>query len=113
MTDAELTQLADLVADRLAGRLLPVLADRAPGLVDAAALAELLGVTRDYVYAHADDLGAVRVGSGSRPRLRFDPERARAALRPAKVEPVRETPRARKPRAAASVPLLPIGGGAA
>lgn len=115
MTDAQLDRLAELVADRVADRLLPVLADRGTGgLVDAATLAGLLGVTRDYVYAHADDLGAVRVGAGARPRLRFDPDRARAALRPVKTEPVRESPRARRPRAAASgVPLLPIRGRAA
>ena len=40
-------------------------------LVDAATVAERLGVERDWVYAHATQLGAVRLG-GPRGRLRFD-----------------------------------------
>lgn len=51
-----------------------------PPLVTAATLAGLLGVSRDYVYEHATDLGALRLGDGPRARLRFDPDRARAAL---------------------------------
>lgn len=43
------------------------------GLIDAAEVARRLGCSRDHVYAHADELGAVRVGTGPRPRLRFDP----------------------------------------
>jgi hypothetical protein len=49
-------------------------------LVDAATLACELGVDRSWVYAHRDELGAVRLGSGSKPRLRFDVEVARTAL---------------------------------
>src|ERR1700674_5477174 len=26
-----------------------------------------------FIYAHADDLGAIRLGAGQQPRLRFDP----------------------------------------
>ncbi len=52
----------------------------APRLVDARELAARLGVSRDYVYAHADELGAVRLGGGSKPRLRFDLEAAREAM---------------------------------
>jgi hypothetical protein len=48
-------------------------------LVDAAGLAQILGVSRAYVYEHRDELGAVRVGEGRRPRIRFDVDRARAA----------------------------------
>jgi hypothetical protein len=32
------------------------------------------GVGRRWVYDHADELGAQRLGSGRRPRLRFDPD---------------------------------------
>jgi hypothetical protein len=106
VTDAELHKLADLVADRL----LPLLADRAPRLVDAATLADVLGISRDTVYARADQLGAVRLGTGPRARLRFDPDRARQALEVvAPVAPVVQMPRRRKPRAS-SAPLLPIRG---
>src|SRR3954452_1636421 len=40
-------------------------------LVDAAKLATILDVERDWVYAHARELQAVRLG-GRRGRLRFD-----------------------------------------
>jgi hypothetical protein len=50
------------------------------GLVDARELAEELGVSIDYVYAHATELGAMRLGSGPKARIRFDLDRARQAL---------------------------------
>lgn len=49
-------------------------------LVDAVTLAGALGVDRSYIYAHADELGAVRLGDGPKSRLRFDLEAARAAF---------------------------------
>jgi hypothetical protein len=56
-------------------------------LVDAATLSGELGVDRSWVYAHRDELGVVRLGSGSKPRLRFDVRVARAALAHARNEP--------------------------
>lgn len=47
--------------------------DRPARLVDAATLARELGVERDWVYANAERLGAIRLG-GPRGRLRFDRE---------------------------------------
>lgn len=41
--------------------------------VDAATVARVLGVERDWVYAHARELGAIRLG-GEKGRLRFDLE---------------------------------------
>jgi hypothetical protein len=41
------------------------------GLVDAAVVARELGVERDWVYSHAKELGAIRLG-GPHGRLRFD-----------------------------------------
>jgi hypothetical protein len=49
-------------------------------LVDAATLAAELGVERSWVYEHADELAPVRLGTGSKPRLRFDVRAARQAL---------------------------------
>jgi hypothetical protein len=69
--------LVDALAERVAELLCPESAHR---LVDAATLAGALGVDRSYVYAHADELGAVRLGGGSKPRLRFDLEAAREAM---------------------------------
>jgi hypothetical protein len=40
-------------------------------LVDAATVAAVFGVERDWVYAHAHELGVIRLG-GDRGRLRFD-----------------------------------------
>jgi hypothetical protein len=49
-------------------------------LVDAATLATELGVTRAWIYEHRDELGVVRLGTGTKPCLRFDVETARRAL---------------------------------
>jgi hypothetical protein len=43
------------------------------GLWTAARVAGHYSVGVRFVYAHADDLGAIRLGAGERPRLRFDP----------------------------------------
>jgi hypothetical protein len=43
-------------------------------LLTAAEVSDWWGVERSWVYAHADDLGARRLGAGQRPRLRFDPD---------------------------------------
>jgi hypothetical protein len=49
-------------------------------LVDARELASRLGVSVNYVYEHAGQLGAIRLGNGRKARLRFDVEQAREAL---------------------------------
>ena len=54
------------------------------GYDDAAEIARLHGKTRSWVYEHAGELGAVRLGSGPRPRLAFSP--ARVAERLEKVD---------------------------
>lgn len=72
-------------------------------LVDASAVARELGVERDWVYAHAKDLGAVRLG-GPQGRLRFDLQTIRERLgqggatpwRPAKRPPRRHAPSRRQ-----------------
>lgn len=43
-------------------------------MLSAAEVAELFGVSRRWVYDHAEVLGARRLGAGARPRLRFDPD---------------------------------------
>jgi hypothetical protein len=67
-------QLADLIAERVV-KLLRSTERTAARLVDATTVAERLGVSREYVYAHADELGARRIGNGLRPRMRFDLDR--------------------------------------
>lgn len=43
-------------------------------MLSPAEVSELWGVSRVWVYRHAEALGVRRLGSGTRPRLRFDPE---------------------------------------
>lgn len=50
------------------------------GLVDAGTVAAVLGVSRAWVYEHADELGGVRLGDGAKPRLRFDLNAARERM---------------------------------
>ena len=88
--DDALDRLADLLAERLAVRLSGLTPARAEPLVDAAEIARLHGKTRTWVYEHAGELDAVRLGSGPRPRLAFSP--ARVAERLEKVERPTTTP---------------------
>jgi hypothetical protein len=43
-----------------------------PRLLTVAAVSQEFGVSTDWVYANAGPLGAIRLGSGPRARLRFD-----------------------------------------
>jgi hypothetical protein len=85
-------------------------------LVDAAELARQLGIERSWVYSHAIELGAVKLGHGAKPRLRFDPEVAARVLRrvnegSAADPPARSGKRASQPRGSEGrVELLPIRG---
>jgi hypothetical protein len=112
----DLDRLADLVADRLAGL---VAVPAAPALLTAAQVAQRFGVDRGWVYEHADQLGAVRLGEGARPRLRFAAATVAGALsarqeskRSQVPEPApRRAPRRRaRSTTAAGSPLLPIRG---
>lgn len=108
--EPEVAELARLVAAEVVRLLgLPPRA-AAEQLIDAREVARRHGVDRAWVYAHADELGALRLGTGARPRLRFDPAFVRDALtrrEPARQRPRRVKPRPRKPRN--DVELLPIG----
>lgn len=73
------TQLVEAIARRVVELLRDEQPQRTAGLVDAAALARELGVERDWVYSHAADLGAIRLG-GPHGRLRFDLEIVRERL---------------------------------
>jgi hypothetical protein len=84
--------------------------------VDAAELADELGMSRDWVYDNSKLLGAERRGTGPKSRLRFDLDRARAAA--AASTRAESKPRARTSRRARrrpgmtrnGVPLLPVRG---
>jgi hypothetical protein len=85
------------------------LVGNARGLVDAHSVAAELHVERDWVYAHARELGAVRLGGGPKARLRFDLTRVRERLdQPdAQVnEPPPDEPARRRRRRARKQPEL-------
>lgn len=68
--------------DAVARRVIALLDEREPpsvGLVDARTLARMFGMSVSSVHEHADELGAVRLGVGARPLVRFEVEQARAA----------------------------------
>jgi hypothetical protein len=69
--------MAPAVADVVAQRVLELVNERPRNrLVDAAELARVLGVDREWVYEHSERLEAIRLGKGPRPRLRFEIGRA-------------------------------------
>lgn len=120
--------VAERVLELLGDRVAPP-ASSAPRLVDAAELAEVLGVSRDYVYRNAEELGAVRLGGETErspgkeqrggSRLRFDVEKAIAAQsarqaskesQPSDPPSAGRSPRRRQRAPGSEVKLLPIGG---
>jgi hypothetical protein len=66
-------------------------------MVDAATLAGELGVERDWIYAHAERLGAIRLG-GPNGRLRFDREMAIERLAVSNAEEQPASKLSRQPR---------------
>ncbi len=96
--------------ERIAARVAELLRPNPPPvrLADAATVARLLGVDRDWVYAHARELGAIRLGS-PHGRLRFDLRHIEHRLAgpdaPAAPPAHRRTSRVRAP--ARDVDLLP------
>ena len=106
--DGPKLKLAPEVIDAIARRVVELLARAAPvrpELVDAAELARRLGVERSWVYTHAIQLGAIKLGNGRRPRLRFDPQVA--------IERIRATERqeANQGRLQRLPPPRPVDGG--
>jgi hypothetical protein len=80
----------DAIAERAAMRVVQLLGPPrvVPGqLLDPKQLAGTLKVSVDYVYAHAADLGVMRLGDGPKARLRFDLQTAQTAMRARKQHP--------------------------
>ena len=110
-------KLGPETVEKIARRVVELLEQRGlqkRELVDAAELARRFGIERSWVYTHAIELGAVRLGNGAKPRLRFDPEIAARVLRkvgevPAADLPARSGKRAGQPRGSGGRgELLPI-----
>jgi len=80
----------EAIAERAAHRVVQMLdrpGERAHQLLEAKELARKLSVSVDYVYTHAMDLGAMRLGDGPKARLRFDLRTAQRAMRERKQPP--------------------------
>jgi hypothetical protein len=99
--------------EAIARRVAELIRDPVPApvrYVDARCVAEVLGVDREWVYANARQLGAVRLG-GPHGRLRFDLQHVRQALADKPVtapEPARPQGRRRPRRTGGQrVDLLP------
>jgi len=74
-------------------------------LLTARQVAIRFNVDRSWVYAHADELGVVRLGHGPRPRLRFDAAVVAQRLLAHRGRTVAPTP---SPQVNTGTPLLPI-----
>jgi len=90
MPEPQAFQLDSTLIDELADRLSDVIVERvveairaeriipqaytATAWIDAQEVAQRLRMSREWVYEHAEELGASRIGSGPRPRLRFPPQ---------------------------------------
>jgi predicted DNA-binding transcriptional regulator AlpA len=74
-------------------------------LLSAAELAAELGFSREWVYDHASELGAIPMGDGPRPRLRFDLARTRALVARSRSE------RSQQPATPAPARRAPARGG--
>ena len=106
-------RLVEAIALRVAELLERGSVQRRPELVDAAELARRLGIDRSWVYTHADELGAVRLGGGRKPRLRFDPNLAAGRVAgepPEKSAKPRRSSRRRPPPEQRASQLLPVKG---
>lgn len=107
-------RLADRICERLAERLDANIPAGPGDLLDAAEVARLLGCERGWVYEHKAELGAVRLGAGSRPRLRFPRARveaiARREERPEQQDPQRERRRPSRTARSGASRLLEVKG---
>jgi hypothetical protein len=97
--DELLDQLADRLADRLVARLELAIKPRET-LIDAGEVARIVGKTRAWVYDHAGELGAVRLGTGPKPRLGFYPARVHEHLESVASPPPIPPPTPAAPRRA-------------
>jgi hypothetical protein len=123
LAPAVLDQLADALAERIARRLPELLAAQHDEWVDVGEIARRFSLSEATIYAHADELGARRLGDGPKARLRFSPDIVARALTsrsdrngsadpvpPAVAAPTTPSRRRRQAPRAQRVPLLPPRG---
>ncbi|HEY6636416.1 MAG TPA: hypothetical protein VIZ61_01925 [Solirubrobacterales bacterium] len=97
---ANVQRKQDEILERLDG------AESTNTLLGPQELARRLGRSRTWVYDHASELGAIRVGNGRKPRLLFDPDLVRERL--ARQPGPAESEAKQRPTDRNGAPLLPI-----
>lgn len=97
MHPEDLAELARLVADELAERMGDQRGDAPPAAparwLSASEVGTMLGINRDAVYRRANELGARRIGSGPKARLRFKAESVEEELAACSVSRGSEDPK--------------------
>jgi hypothetical protein len=73
LVEAVAVRVTELLASQLHTPAAPP--ERPARRLTAAEVSEWWGLRRGWVYQHATELGAIRIGDGERPRLRFDPDK--------------------------------------
>ncbi len=108
---AAFAELSPDAIEQIAHRVAQMLREDTPPppsrLVDAEQLARHYRLSRTWVYEHADSLGAIRLGTGPRARLRFDLAEVARTLEAGAGETVRSNP---APRASARPTRRPRAG---
>jgi hypothetical protein len=115
---AAFAELAPDTIEQIAQRVAELLKHHQPhpaNLIDANELARRTGLSRAWIYENAELLGAIRIGTGPKPRLRFNPDALGAAILAGPAKPQQDAPTARtrrqpKPTPSSDVELLPIRG---
>jgi hypothetical protein len=116
LTPADIEAIAVRTAEILEERGL--VAPVEPKLLSAAEVARRLGRSRDWVYAHRAELGAIPLGDGDRPRLGFPLEGVEAYVTARSAgdgsdgeQPAQDRARRRRRPADRDAPvrLLPVG----
>lgn len=102
---ADVEAIAQAVADVLAERGLVVYAGPSGSarVLNAREVSQLLGRSAQWVYAHATELGGIRMGSGPKARIGFDLATIEQWKRDNQIRPPeRRRPARRRPRRTAS-----------
>jgi hypothetical protein len=101
--------IARRVIELLDGQLSAV-PDRA-ALIDVRELARRTGMSCTWIYAHAHELGVIRLGKGPKARLRFKPDTVERLITYAQPPPAQMRPATWRPHPTSrttDVELLPI-----
>ena len=104
--------IVETIAQRVA-ELLRTDLGLTPRFLTPLQVAERFAVSRKWVYDHAEELGATRLGQGPRARLRFDTEIVSRVLdrhEPSSLEAAKSQDASSVTKSASGGPLLPIYG---